>query len=330
MRKLLWCCLAVAVLAVGSLLSGTYYACCHPESLAGRFLFAAARASVAMHPMTGLVSLSIHANVDENGAHGVPGAVEECIPDEPQPVAPEPKNDPWADVVAEVERADGNFIHNNSDPIIIREEDPMPRMQCNPNQPATIDMEGIKNVEQPATPCPIVMPYCQDDDEQPITPPHMLQAGDEKEKPVCKDQKKSNNALKDSAENAFEAWTKLFQSGQESKSEEAEELPLPQELSRDGVKCQEDCHRHEHYSGCPHMTCPYTGKSCPVNAPAKKMGKEETSEEPATKEQSYKAKTPMGKDIRKENHCPAAPYIDTMEYRRSDGGLNEYGPGPYH
>jgi hypothetical protein len=59
--------------------------------------------------------------------------------------------------------------------------------------------------------------------------------------------------------------------------------------------------------------------------PTKRPGKDECSEEVGPKR--HKANYP-GKCGRSEE-CPKHPEVDTMEYRRSDGGLNEYGPGPF-
>ena len=75
------------------------------------------------------------------------------------------------------------------------------------------------------------------------------------------------------------------------------------------------------------MTCPYTGKTYPSCTPDTKSGKEEISEEePEMKPKKHRTKPHSSKG--KEN-CPHTEGVDTMEYRSSDGGLNEFGPGPY-
>src|SRR5262249_49475069 len=89
-------------------------------------------------------------------------------------------------------------------------------------------------------------------------------------------------------------------------------------------KCQEDSHLHEHYPGCPRVTSPYTSKSNRSYTPTRKSGTEEASEEPPP-EGKKTPRVKVGKT--KEEELPE-PKIDTMEYRKSDAGLNEYGPGP--
>jgi len=56
----------------------------------------------------------------------------------------------------------------------------------------------------------------------------------------------------------------------------------------------------------------------------KKRGKEESSEEPP---QPAKKQHPSKEGKSKDELRPTQG-VDTMEYRPSDGALNEYGPGP--
>jgi hypothetical protein len=106
-------------------------------------------------------------------------------------------------------------------------------------------------------------------------------------------------------------------------------------------KCQEDNHMHEHYPGCPSTTCPYTGKSYPSSKSNKKPEKsieplhkkvwdlEEASEVPPEMPKEHGKKPAPGKECEGKNTCPRTQGVDTMEYRRSDGGLNEYGREPF-
>jgi hypothetical protein len=316
MRKAIWCCSAAGVMSAAGFLSLAYYACRCPDSLVGRSMQLIAEASLAMQPLDGLTSLAMHSSQANTSVCEAAGAVEECIPDDPQPIAPEPK-EPL--VIEEV-----NEIEVEAAPIVIGEEEPTPREEATPFIPGPINFNGpatdqaeIQAPEVPSKGCPIVMPYCQDDGAQLIPPPRMpgAEAGD---KP----------ASANSEETGFKEWLKLFDEGKQDKSPTSEELPAPveDEAPQAELKCQEDSHLHEHYPGCPRVTCPYIGKSYPSRTPPRKSGTEEASEEPPQEEkESHRRK--VGKP--KEEELPV-PNVDTMEYRKSDAGLNEYGPGPLH
>jgi hypothetical protein len=309
MRKLLWCCSAAGVLALGGMFSATYYGYCHPDSTAGRCLITAANSSIAMQPISSLASVVARASHEAMNPHETApvGGNEECIPADPQPVAPEA-----IEILGAQEP--GSDIHADGAPIVIHEDEPFPP-DVEPQVPATVDITGLQN--GPGAPdhvCPLVMPYCTDDDEQPAVKPVMPLAQDDEKTP----------ATEESEDKGFKEWMKLYEgTGKESKSSPVEELPAPQEQPQSEPKCQEDIHIHEHYSGCPHTTCPYTGKSYPSCPSTTKPGKEESSEAPAlhkTKKHSFKGKS--------KDSCPHTEGVDTMEYRPSDGGLNEYGRGP--
>jgi hypothetical protein len=312
MRKLLWCCSAAGVLALGGMFSATYYGYCYPDSTVGRCITTAATASIAMQPVSSLASMMARASHLAMNPHETAAAVggnEECIPEDPQPVAPE-------EIEPRIAQEAGNDFQAEGAPIVIHEDEPLPQ-DVEPQVPATVDITGLKNgPDGPDNVCPLVMPYCTDDDEQPAVKPVMPFAEEDEQKPA---------ATEESEDKGFKEWMKLFEgSGQENKSSPAEVLPLPQEEPQSEPKCQEDVHLHEHYSGCPRTTCPYTGKSYPSCPPATKSGKEESSEEPPlphrVKKHSLKEKS--------KDSCPHTEGVDTMEYRPSDGGLNEYGPGP--
>jgi hypothetical protein len=89
---------------------------------------------------------------------------------------------------------------------------------------------------------------------------------------------------------------------------------------------REDGHYHEHYPGCP-----YTGRCHPDSSARpdrKRNGKGEVGEEqepPA--EPETPGKRPHSKGCPAGEVCPRHPEVDTMEFRPSDRGLNEYGPG---
>jgi hypothetical protein len=348
MRKLIWCCSTAGVLAAASFLSIGSYAYLHPESSVGHALVTVARASVAMQPLTGLASLALRATRSESPTCATAGSAEECVPADPQPVAVE-----QGEKIAE---ADDLVVPGEAGvdaaPIVINEIEAMPAEDVVQAVPATIDMNGVQGQNMPPNGCPIFMPYCQvetlhdgtsltngcpifmpycQDDEQQATPPAMPYADGDEAKPAKQDEPKADETGEESEQNVFKAWKKIFESGQENKANAVEELPPPtEEPSEAEPKCEEDPHRHEHYSGCPHTTCPYTGKSYPSYEPLRKSGREESSEEPVEKAKPHGTKPHSGDTGKSNEQCPRTQGVDTMEYRSSDGGLNEYGPNPLH
>jgi hypothetical protein len=292
---------------------------------------AIAKASVAMQPLNGLTSLVVRTSQARTSAVEASISIEESIPEDPQPIAPEPALDA-GEKIAQVEPAAEREIGAEADPIVINEDDPMPRAAMAPIAPATIDMPVVQGQEIPPNGCPIVMPLCQDDDEMPVMPPKMPYAEDNDPKVVKVEAKKTSGSSEETEESVFKEWMKLFKDeGKENKSSAAEELPPPtEEEPQAESKCQEDSHLHEQYPGCPRTTCPYSGKNVlekaykrawEIDPKLKKKGKEESSEEPPQSEK----KKQSGKEQPLKTQG-----VDTMEYRPSDGGLNEYGPGPIH
>jgi hypothetical protein len=301
MRKLLWCCSAAGMLAAGGLFAAMYFACRCPDSTIGRFVYTAATVTFTLHPIRGLASLADSANRDATLSEDMGGSIEECIPADPQPIQPEQAAEKI--VAAAVET-----LPPEPAAIVIPEDESSPRTEVAETPPSTIDITGFQGQETLDRTCPMVMPYCVDDDE-PIPQPRM---------PYADAGKKQADGSEASEDEEFKAWMKLFDEGSKEKEAiEVEELPQPQEEPKSDSKCEEDIHRHEQYPGCPRVTCPYTGKSYPVRAPLKKRGKEESSEEPGG------SKLPGAKES-----IPRTQGVDTMEYRPSDGGLNEYGRGP--
>jgi hypothetical protein len=196
------------------------------------------------------------------------------------------------------------------------------------------DLPVVQGQEIPPNGCPIIMPRCHDDDELPVTPPKMPHADEKVQKPAQTDAKKTDSDIGEGAYSLFKEWMKVFAEGKEDKSGTVEELPPPaEEEPQAEPKCQEDSHLHEHYSGCPRVTCPYSGKyemqkqdkrTWDIDPKIKKRGKEECGEE-----SSQPGKKPQpGKDGKSKDQPVRTQGVDTMEYRPSDGGLNEYGPSP--
>ncbi len=317
MRKVIWCCSAAGVLVTGSFLWLAYYACCCPDSLVGRSMQIIAEASIAMQPFTGLTSMAARTNQASSCANQTASPVDESIPDEPQPVALEPKEE--IVILHEIEQ--------DAAPIVIHEDDVMPRNEAVQVAPPSIvlnernfEIADMQGQEIPSKGCPTVMPHCRDDEDGPVAAPKMPPAdGSQATEP-----------------SVFKAWMDLYTEKKEEKAPVIEELPPPTELEpQDEPKCQEDSHLHEHYPGCPRTTCPYDIKDrmqkyfnrvWDLNSKVKKKGSEESSEEPPLPgEKAYPSK-----DCKDKEGCPRTKGVDTMEYRKSDAGLDEYGPGPIH
>lgn len=318
MRKLIWCCSAAGLLATGSFLSLAYYACHCPDSLVGQSMQVIAEASVAMQPLSGLTSMAVRTNQANAQANETAAPIDERIPDDPQPVA-------------SVRKEEGFINHIDAEdaaPIVIGEDDPMPGEEVAPFGAAPIEMAGMEGQEVPPKGSPLVMPHCEDDEDEPALPPKMPHAD-------------AGDSSKETEHNVFKAWMELFEEDADTQSPTVEELPAPKEEEpQTEPKCQEDIHRHEHYSGCPRTTCPYSGKNHTEPPPAatylpynfnnrskvKKKGSEESSEEPP----HPKKKPHPSNECKDKEECPRTKGVDTMEYRKSDGGLDEYGPGPWH
>lgn len=339
MRKLIWCCSAASVLAVGGFLALTYYACRCPSSLVGRSMQAIANTSLIMQPLSGLTSLALRTSQANSPAQETIAADEECIPDDPQPIAIETVQELDQDLDQDLAQATrGNDIEfRAADPIVIHEDVPMPQ-EIPPRPSPPVDMTGMQTPAMLANGCAIVMPYCQDDGEEPTTPPIMPGAEDENGEPIVVDEKKADDLSEDSEDTTFKEWMNLFEAGTEDTPPSAEELPAPTEEEEDleEPKCQEDSHRHEHYPGCPPVTCPYTGKlHCDQ---LKLKGGEESNEEPPHGRnydilggpRPHGKKRHSGKSSEDKDECPRTQGVDTMEFRPSDGGLDEYGPDPVH
>lgn len=312
MRKLFWCCSAAGALALGSVSVVGYYAYRAPNSTLGRCIRTAASSSIAVQPLAELATVAAQIGdrvVDSQEAAETADAGNESIPGDPQPLE---------EKTVEIASAAGDIDANSPPaPIVIPEDEPMPPDSEGGIVPATIELSAVPSGADNV--CPMVMPYCSDDDQQ--APAKLVM-------PYAEDDTSNAAMAGDDSENSeFKAWKKLFdqaeQSGKEDDNAATEELPMPTEEPSAEPKCQEDNHIHEQYPGCPPTTiCPYTGKSYPTHEGEPKMGKEESSEEPIHHHRSLKRSEKHG-----EVPLPTEG-VDTMEYRPSDGGLNEYGRGP--
>lgn len=290
-----------------------------------------AEASVAMQPLNGLSSLATrtHQATGNAESHGN----DEGIPADPQPLAPEPLPSPTQQVAHLEPLSEKEW---EAAPIVIHEDDPMPGDLIAPTGPTRRESAIVSGQEIPPNGCPILMPLCQDEDEFPATPPRMPYAKENERKPAHSRAKMSSGSSEEAETSAFKEWMKFFKKEKETKEEKLpseEELPPPteEEPKSDG-KCQEDSHRHEQYPGCPRVTCPFGGydtreqyfkRAWDFDPKMSKKGKEEASEEPP-----QSGKMPNSHKERTDKEAPMRTKgVDTMEYRPSDGGLHEYGPG---
>ena len=328
MGKIIWYCTAAGVLATGIFLSLAYYACCCPDSVVGHSMQVIAEASVAMQPLSGLTSMAVRTNQANVPASETATPLDECIPDDPQPVASAIAQEPEG-AIEQIHTKEAEY--GEGAPIVIREDDPLPHEAGMPIPPATIvlnernfDLAEMRGQEVPPKGGPTAMPYCRDDEDEPATPPKMPHA-------------EGSTGME---QNVFKAWIELFTEGNKEKAPEVEELPPPvEEQPQAEPKCQEDSHLHEQYPGCPRTTCPFGGKERRekyykrvwdrdpnFDSIMKKKGSEESSEEPPHSGE----KPQQSKDCKDKQECPRTKGVDTMEYRKTDAGPDEYGPGPVH
>jgi hypothetical protein len=310
MRKLIWCGVAATVLLAGGLFTVWQHARAHPDSLAGRCVVATSGAAIFLNPLVGagpLVEHVVH--------HWAPaGGSEECVTIAPgdearwqeEPVCVGQEGDAHA---VKLEMAGVMELPAAEPagpaPIVIPEDDTPPAPPADENgnvtpvAASTIDMPESEVV-------PAVMAYCEDG--RAPAPAHMPYA-DEGQEPAGATDAEPAQPKKCECLKVF--FKKLFAKpeGQPGTTESAEE----------GETKGEDYHRYhpEHHSGCPANYCPYTGRCYPEKAAPKSHGGEEDSEAPA----------PHGKGCDKGEGCPKHPEVDTMEYRKSDGHLDDYGPG---
>ncbi|HZY87324.1 MAG TPA: hypothetical protein VFE78_20985 [Gemmataceae bacterium] len=314
MRKLIWCSAAAAVLMAGGLFMVWQHARAHPDSLAGRCVVATSGAAIFLNPLAGagpLVEHVVH--------HWAPaGGSEECVTIAPgdeahwqeEPVCIGQEGDGHEAMRLEMagvlelpaaEQPDGPA------PIVIPEDDPPAPPADENGNVAPLAAPGI-DIENEVS--PLSMPYCEDG--RAPAPAHMPYA-DEGEEPAGAADAAPAQPKCECLKVFFK---KLFK--------KSEDQPAAAEAEDGETKGEgeADYHRYhpEHHSGCPANYCPYTGRCYPEPSSPhtkKSHGGEEDSEAPAT----------HGKGCDKGEGCPKHPEVDTMEYRKSDGHLDDYGPG---
>ena len=304
MRKLIWCGAAVGVLLAGGLFVTWQYARAHPDSLAGRFLVSASGVAIFLNPLAGagpLVEHVVH--------HWAPaGGSEECVEIAPgdeahwreEPICVGQEGGEHAVMkleMAGVMELPAAEPPAGPAPIVIPEDDP-PAAPADEGGAVAPVAATIEMPEDEA--CPRVMPYCEDG--RAPAPAHMPYA-DEGEEPA--------GAADAPAEQpkceCFKAFLKKL----------IEKHACKPDAEAEGGDPEPGCHHH--HTGCPANTCPYTGRCYPEPpCPKKAPGGAEDSEGPAKHHR---------KGCDDGEGCPQHPEVDTMEYRKSDGRLDDYGPG---
>lgn len=309
MRKAFWCCTALGLLAA----AGLYVAAGRSNSSSDSLL---TRCLVNSVGIAGAIQ-NIWAPDQRKEDYGV---VVNHIPADPTPCPPAPAAE--KSICEKVMEAIQLPADPNPPPasIVIHEEVPQAAPPPAAGKEETSEWQKVepKDAEVIPTPpsplmsdlatgpapCPDVMPYASEDGEPAQAERMPYAAGDESQEPT---------------------------SPQPEDRSDADKAAQPSE-PQNAPECKEDPNYHHHYSGCPSTTCcPYTGRcypSTPSYQPStpKTGGQDESSEPKAKKKKHTSKKQPMGLD---NENCPTHPEVDTMEYRKSDGGLNEYGPGPF-
>ncbi len=314
MRKLFWCCTAAGVVAAGGIYTAARQGCC-PQAVAST------AATAGLHFFHPLARLGVTAGRFARG----PAAEETLtraardegeVPDEPRPVQAELVRRPAPIVIAEEEPALDRPLNPEAceparpecavAPMATGKLCPPATVNGNPGQAPAVECR----TEDQAPTCPMVMPYCTDEEATAETAPPMPRADEEP-------------AFGANAKVQFPFWVEGRKAGKE------EQQTNGPARGDDTPNCQEDEHYYEHYSGCPYTGYHLPSQRCPGTPidpePTKRPNQDECSEESAPRK--HKVNHP-GKSVESEE-CPVHPDVDTMEFRRSDGGLNEYGPGPF-
>lgn len=259
MRKLFWCWAAGGVFAATGWYLGHQAGCC--EGMALQSVNSASTANV-VKPLFEMSSYTVN---------GQPCSTPTTAPSGPAPIVIHEEEPPVAEV-CEARTGVAVMPDASGATAIV--------------PPAIIDTVTPVKTEEPQTPpCPMVMPYCTDDDVPEASAPRMRYA--------------------DEGVTQAPGIPPLYS--------EWEELPMP--TTEAGSAEEAEPVHFEHFPGCPYA------RPCP-KTPSKSGGTGETSEPVLPKKHKTRYHSTSDDATRQQG-------IDTMEYRRSDGGLNEYGPGPF-
>jgi hypothetical protein len=307
MRKLLWC-FTAALAAAGTLSAGAYQVCQHPDSLLSQGVCLAAEVALPVQALRSLQhvlpSAQTSAVAEEPGKNLVPAEPKPAAVSEPPVVA--------ATTMSRVVVKSSDTMPDAPPVIVVNEDNPAVPENKAPAAVASAPQTTMPMVDDSQAP-PAIMPYVSD---EPGPQAKMPEVGEEEDRGT--EEKPS----------AFQSWLRFFT---DPACSHAAAKP-PEAVEPEGTSgCQEDRNYHQHYPGCPYTggcgdVCPYTGHSKPTATPKQlPKGGEEASEDeprPSKKVQHHRVNKTTEKD-----EPVRQPGIDTMEYRPSDGPLDETGTG---
>jgi hypothetical protein len=302
MRKWFWCCAVAGVAAAGAY-TAMYYAYGHPDSTIGRGV------GVAMQSWSGFTPLTAER---EAGGDEV---AEGFVPDEPRPVTGTPilELSPETTLSAVLDMPTPKRLSGGS-PIVIEENPEL-------TPPSTVDLAGLgkdENTEGVTEVAyfPKVMPFAPED-SAPTTP--MPPAKDYEANEVGRPDTDSAGQTF-TPQSFLEFWIDVFVQPVAPAKQEPGDVP----------NCVEDMHFHHRDMGCPYSGCPGYYPIVPKQTDTPK-GSEENSEMPMKSprlQKKLRELVPGDVDCEKKD-SPRHPEVDTMEYRKSDGKLNELPLGPF-
>lgn len=367
MRKVLWCCAALAIAVAGLCHGMAVYASRHPESQVGRCVIGAygwwvshdpvyKAASRTARQVRGIVVSVTSSSTGATGAGAAAAAETDAVPEAAPGVAQEaeeapcPRCLPGRIRINEEEEVRSTGV-GTPFPIL-----PPGEQECEPAGPfeppcgnALRDLSCIPQVWQVQAveeldDVPPFMPPAIDED-MPTVMPHAIDAVEESE-----------------------AWWQSWWRGViESIKDKVEPGVVPEESEpAKPPECKEDPNYPYHYPGCPYTgACPYTGrcytppaytepvKPIPPACDPDNLGKRLDGEEPMKKTKKRKKKDaeplppPHGEEessltpgaaflrevmkslSRPADQGAAARGVDTMEFRRSDARPHDFEPMPY-
>lgn len=290
MRKLIWGCVAGGAVVACCAVWAAHHAAHHPRSVIGRVLHGASHAAAYANPYTGFSAVLARLKSANDTKPDEVAIDVEGLPGEPTP-----EGEP------EVPAAAGPIdAPKDAAPIVIPETE-------RPEAPPIPDAVEVPPSDGPAAPA--TMPPAGDAEESELPMPR-LEETDEVE-----------------VRGWWQTVADWFKGGKccHEETDVFECTPLP-----GGGECREDENHHRHYPGCPatgRTPCGKGGRPAAMPPRSMKDGGEEPSEE--------RTRSPALKAIRRlktrtlipEDRGPVAPGVDTMELRKSDLPLSDYGPG---
>jgi hypothetical protein len=349
MRKMFWCCTAVAAMA--GMAWTVCYAYQFPKSTVGKVMLTACEIGNRCNPVMLMGQGAAQLVKGTETAAYRDKAAGESIPEEPTPVNEEPAAaDEGKEVAGAFDLNENNripapiTIREDGDPMPVNDEgplgikDPEPMPNPLPEIFGGVEKTGHQEVGgQPDASCPRMIPYCEDEKPcKPIPNPY-----EQEDLPQVK-----KNQLGENVRQLFTYWVGFFDQGTvEPKSvggteeaevltmmphEEEEVLQMPHEEEEEQPMEEQNQSQYHHNYHERYSVCPYSGKCVPLDPPAaeptpEKKPCDKDSQSPCDDEDKCKKSKKSG--CQGTEDCPKHPEVDTMEYRPSDASFNEYGSG---